>query len=198
MTEAEILYRDKNTTKEEYKKFASNVIDDVKNLDNLVVSLLNTAKYDETSFPLNIEKLNLVLVTNEIALKFKETSLKRNIQIKVHSNESEIIVNTDKVLLQRLISIFIDNAIKYNKDNGTIDIKMTEDKLIEIKDSGVGIAKDNLPKIFDRFYRVSEDRNEKSHGLGLSIAKEIADLLKIKIKVKSIINKGTTFQLKFS
>lgn len=104
-------------------------------------------------------------------------------------------------MLQRLFSIILDNAIKYNKDNGEIIIrafiKKDNNKVVIIKDMGIGIENNEIEKIFDRFYRVSEDRSEKGFGLGLAIAKDISSKLNINIDVMSKFNKGTEFIFTF-
>jgi signal transduction histidine kinase len=96
-----------------------------------------------------------------------------------------------------MIEVFLnllDNAIKYNKENGTIDIAINPDKkIVEITDSGIGIPDRELDKIFDKFYRVDPSRAKtiEGLGLGLSLVKEILDLHKAKIEIKSTPNIGT-------
>ena len=98
--------------------------------------------------------------------------------------------------------IFLDNAIKYTPKKGTITIggkKERNNIKIEIKDTGIGIDKKDLPFIFDRFYRADKSRTKKSvpgFGLGLSLAKKIITLHKGQISVKSKRQKGTTFAVK--
>ncbi|GAB6078238.1 sensor histidine kinase [Hydrogenobaculum acidophilum] len=108
-------------------------------------------------------------------------------------------IKTNKKLLSIILKNLIDNAIKYNKQNGYVKIiAKKEDKLrISIEDSGIGIAKEHLPFIFERFYSVSKDRAYKSTGLGLAIVKHASKLLKINIDVLSTLGVGTTFILTF-
>ena len=90
----------------------------------------------------------------------------------------------------------IENAIKYSKEQGQIDIKMKEvdeNLLIEIKDYGQGMTKEECEKIFDRFYQVDKTHSERGAGLGLAIVKRIIELSNGKIRVESQVNKGTTF-----
>jgi signal transduction histidine kinase len=201
MTEAEILYRDKNTSNEEYRGFAKNVMEDIKHLNNLVVSLLDTAKLDGQLFNVTKSEVDVVELVRDTAQRFTEYAKKKDVEISVTAEKEPVLIVTDKVLMQRLLSIFIDNGIKYNREHGTLELivhnKSKNSVRIDIKDSGVGIREENLKKIFDRFFRESEDRNEKGFGLGLSIAKQLAEILNVRITVDSEVGKGTIFTLDF-
>ena len=107
-------------------------------------------------------------------------------------------VYSDEKLLKQLLFIFLDNARKYS--DGDIKIHTRENNqhvFITVQDFGEGIPKEHIPHLFERFYRVGEDRNWKTGGtgLGLAIAKELADQLFITIEVKSIVGKGSSFTL---
>ena len=107
-------------------------------------------------------------------------------------------VYSDEKLLKQLLFIFLDNARKYS--DGDIKIHTRENNqhvFITVQDFGEGIPKEHIPHLFERFYRVGEDRNRKTGGtgLGLAIAKELADQLFITIEVKSIVGKGSSFTL---
>lgn len=199
--EAEVLNRSSKATIDDYREFTSHVIEDVNRLDNLVVALLDSARLENNIIVQN-SKIELNSFIRSVIEKFYERAKKKNIEIKFEQNNENILLESDRNLLERLISIIIDNAIKYNKENGQIIIKsfLNHDKknVVSIKDTGVGIDDKHINRIFDRFYRVSEDRNEKGFGLGLAIAKEIAEKLNINIQVKSTLNKGTEFILMFN
>lgn len=101
----------------------------------------------------------------------------------------------------RAIQNIIQNAITYGKENGTIEIESFEKDSylgISVKDDGIGIAKENLEKIWDRFYQVEESRTTKSMGLGLSMVKLIVEKHKGYVEVESTLGKGTKFTLYFS
>ena len=112
----------------------------------------------------------------------------------------------NKKLIIMLYKNLISNAIKYNKENGSIDVNISEDSdkvYLSVKDTGIGIAKEHLTKIFERFYRVEESRTtndqvESSTGLGLSIVQKICDLHNAKIQVESILGEGTEFKIIFN
>ena len=104
----------------------------------------------------------------------------------------------DAETLEQVFTNLISNAIKYNKPNGSVRIEIREEPesvIIEIQDTGIGIPKENLPFIFDQFYRVNrkEGQKTKGTGLGLSIAKKIVDLHGGSIQVTSELGKGSTF-----
>ena len=119
---------------------------------------------------------------------------------KINYISSEIFIDSDIALLKLLFKNLIENAIKYGKDN-PINIELKKEKKVKliIEDFGVGISEKALPHIFERFYREDEARNReiKSYGLGLSIVKEIINLLDIDIQVESQLGKGTKITLLF-
>ncbi len=109
-----------------------------------------------------------------------------------------LFVNTDEQRIKQLLYILLDNARKYSDDKIIIKASGENEYVsVDIQDFGVGIPKDQLPHLFDRFYRVKQDRNRKTGGtgLGLAIAKELADLLQIEMIVDSEVGVGTTFTL---
>ena len=119
---------------------------------------------------------------------------------KINYISSEIFIDSDIALLKLLFKNLIENAIKYGKDNPiNIELKKEKKVTVIIEDFGVGISEKALPHIFERFYREDESRNReiKSYGLGLSIVKEIINLLDIDIQVESQLGKGTKITLLF-
>ena len=117
---------------------------------------------------------------------------------KINYISSEIFIDSDIALLKLLFKNLIENAIKYGKDNPiNIELKKEKKVTVIIEDFGVGISEKALPHIFERFYREDESRNReiKSYGLGLSIVKEIINLLDIDIQVESQLGKGTKITL---
>ena len=168
---------------------------EIQNMQELTEKLLFLAK-----------SKNLVVEKNNINLDniLKETIDNLNFaypkQI-INYISSEIYINSDEALLKLLFKNLIENAIKYG-NNIPINVILKNKKKIEltIEDFGIGISKKALPHIFERFYREEEARNReiKSYGLGLSIVKEIIELLDIDIQIESKIGKGTKITLLFS
>ncbi len=99
-------------------------------------------------------------------------------------------------MIQRMLSNLLDNAIKYTPPGGMVDIAVSESQaqaVVSVKDSGVGISPQDLPRIFERFYRCDQSRSQAGIGLGLSLAKAIARAHGGDITVVSTINEGSTF-----
>ena len=165
---------------------------EIQNMQDLTEKLLFLAK----SRNLVIEKTNINLenVLKEVIDNLSFAYPKQ----KINYNSSEIYINSDEALLKLLFKNLIENAIKYGNNN-PVNVVLEKEKKIKvvIEDFGIGMSKEALPHIFERFYREDEARNReiKSYGLGLSIVKEIVTLLDIDIQVESQLNKGTKITL---
>ena len=119
---------------------------------------------------------------------------RRHIEISFEHPNTLPIINADTIMINRVITNLLDNALKYTNSGGTITVNLSdrqEDILVQITDSGIGIAREHLPYIFDTFYRVNAD--SKGSGLGLSIVKKIVEAHGGKIWVESEPGKGSTF-----
>jgi two-component system phosphate regulon sensor histidine kinase PhoR len=113
------------------------------------------------------------------------------------SDKTQVLADADKI--KQVMENLIDNAVKYTPEAGTININVIsgeKDVSISVEDNGSGIPQEDLPRIFERFYRVEKDRSREKggSGLGLSIVKHILELHNIQIKVESEVNKGTKFE----
>lgn len=197
-TEAEVLLRS-DRSKEELKAFVASTLDETNKLTQLTYALLDLARADTHSHQLHPENLALVEVVQEQEKQFALLAKNKKITIcKRFTGNPKIYA--DKRRIEQLIGILLDNAIKYNKENGEVTLlikKVKSGVLFEVKDSGIGIDEKNMHKVFDRFYRVSEDRNIPGYGLGLSIAKQIVDECNAAIELTSILGDGTTLRVVF-
>ena len=133
-----------------------------------------------------MEKMQTVTTSHEVALGTNDPAL----------------VNGDPVLLRQLLRVFLENSLKYTPEGGHIRVSSVETAdgsrvMVTIADDGIGIAPEHQPRIFDRFYRVDSSRTKETggSGLGLSIARWIADRHDIRISLQSAVNKGTTITL---
>ena len=167
---------------------------EIQNMQELTEKLLFLAK----SRNLTLEKTNINL--DSILKEVIDNLIFAYPKQKINYSSSEIFIDSDIALLKLLFKNLIENAIKYGKDN-PINIELKKEKKVKviIEDFGVGISEKALPHIFERFYREDEARNReiKSYGLGLSIVKEIVNLLNIDIQVESQLGKGTKITLIF-
>lgn len=188
---AEALYDD-IVPIEERKEYIQDIIEEVERLNKLVNENLELSKIESGNINLKFEKVNLYDLLSDIVDKIKIIKGNRSIII----NGQNITINGDRDYLEMAILNIVSNSIKHTKDDGTIEISLSnEDKpTVIIKDNGEGIDEKHLPYIFERFYRVKE---KGVGGLGLSIAKEIVKLHNGSIQVKSKVGEGTTFIIQF-
>lgn len=171
---------------------------EAKNMQDLLENLLFLSRTDRHTQKLHKKILDLDDIVDEVMRKMK-TVVKTH-KVELIKNEPAQIYG-DETTIRQMIRIFLDNAVKYTPEGGSIKVVSVRDGekvALSISDTGIGIAPDNQDKIFDRFFRVdSEDLVSEANGsgLGLSIAKWIADSHGIKISIDSELGKGTTFTL---
>ena len=185
---------DKGLLEENLKMIGS----EAQNMQALLENLLFISRTDQNRQKLNKKTLDLDDIIGDVMQKMK-VAIKTH-KVELISNEPAKIFG-DETTIRQMIRIFLDNAVKYTPEGGNIKVgsEVDGDKvLVSISDSGIGIAPENLDKIFDRFFRVGSEQlvsEANGSGLGLSIAKWIADAHDIKISVASELGKGTTFTL---
>ena len=166
-------------------------------MSKLVSQLLTLARMERGRQKLNLENINLSELI-EMTVETQTLSAKsKNIKI-ITKIMPEIYANIDEMMIMRVFTNLISNAISYGKQNGTVIIELflKEDKIIsKISDDGIGISEDKLDKIWLRFYQVDPSKNGDNSGLGLSMVKKIVELHKGEIFVESELGKGTTFTI---
>ncbi|KRG10589.1 histidine kinase [Virgibacillus soli] len=161
-------------------------------MKELTQQLLLLAKNDQ--WKVEVTQVDLKQIVKESVQSF-HMAFHRDILLQV---EQPIVIQTDLQKLKQLLYILMDNALKYSEDQVEVKISTSEKYgIIEIIDNGIGIPADELSKIFDRFYRVDKARSRKSggFGLGLPLAKEIANSINAKLDMKSKEGQGTTVQI---
>ncbi|MCP2240684.1 sensor histidine kinase [Thermoanaerobacterium thermosaccharolyticum] len=166
-------------------------------MEILIERLLMLARGDNKALEVNKKKFNIYELIEELVKDARIVYGEKNIEVFCDRN---LEVNADRNLIKELLRIILDNAIKYTDVDGNIKISAEEvDKnvAIIIKDDGIGIPEEEIPYIFDRFYRVDKARSKETGGmgLGLSIAKLIVELHGGKIEVNSQLNKGSEFKI---
>lgn len=170
---------------------------EAENMKNLVEKLLFLARSDKHTQKVEFLDFSMNDLINEIIKETKLIDSKHEILCEYNDT---LIFNGDRNLLKEAIRIFVDNSIKYTPDGGTIKINSlikNNQLIIEAGDNGIGISKEDLPHIFDRFYRADKSRTKQTGGtgLGLSIAKWIILRHKGTIEVKSRLNFGTKISI---
>ncbi len=166
-------------------------------MTKLTNSLLMLAKFDDPEKILKKTSFDLSKTIQEVVFSMEAAILEKGIESIVSIPEN-ITVNSDPEGLTQVVSILLDNAIKYTDGNGRISITFAQSNnqvVFSVRNSGKGISKQDLSKIFDRFYRADQSRTNENggHGLGLSIAKAIIDALGGRIRAESVEGEYTTF-----
>ncbi|MFR4986462.1 MAG: ATP-binding protein [Lachnospirales bacterium] len=196
---AELLYNDFATSKEQEKEFLKIIQKESSNITNLINNILTISKLENKEVEINKCDINIKTIVDEIINSTKPMCIEQNINI-INKCE-DITMLADYKKIHQLFNNLIVNAIKYNKNNGYVEINCFEDEKninIIIKDSGIGIPLVDRNRIFERFYRVEKGRSKAlgGTGLGLSIVKHIIKYYNGKIKVKSTEGFGSEFIIK--
>ncbi|OOM10385.1 sensor histidine kinase [Clostridium saccharobutylicum] len=168
-------------------------------LKRLVGDLEKLAQYESENLILNKTKFNIGEVVKNIVFNFEKEFLNKEVTLNFH--DKDIVTLLDKDKITQVIVNLISNALKYTPKGGKVDINIYEDNnyiVLSVKDTGVGISSDDLPYVFERFYRADESRNKLTGGagIGLTISKSIIEAHSGNITVDSIIGKGTNFVVK--
>lgn len=196
----EVALRDRQLSLTDAKTLISESIQEVDKLKSLSDELLQLSQYQKPNGYEKLEELSLSGIINNAVRRIEPMAQQKKIVIQDNIYDREIKGYKDQLV--NLFAILLDNAIKYSPPKKSVQLTSKEtDGLIavHIKDHGIGISEDDLPHIFDRFYRVDHSRSKKTvsgFGLGLAIAKRIVELHKGIIEVTSRLGKGTTFIVK--
>ena len=181
---------------DDIKKFGQIINEEGNRLLNIIDDILKLSKLDEENLQEGKTIVNIKNIVDQSINRFKRISEMKN--IKVENKVCDINIKTHESLFTDLVTNIYENAIKYNKTKGQITIKCEKNKKnikLIIEDKGIGIKKEDLPRIFERFYVADKQRTRtlKSTGLGLSIVKHICDYLNYDIKVESKYGYGSKF-----
>ena len=168
-------------------------------LMNLVNELLNFRKLEDGHVKLKVCKGNIVSFVNEIYLSYTQHALNKGIRYTFHKSADDIQVWYDKIQLEKAIFNLLSNAFKFTQQEDSITVTVEQQNnnvIIKVSDTGIGIASEKLPQIFERFYQNDDDgQQEKGFGIGLSIAKDIIELHEGQIEVQSELQKGSSFTI---
>ena len=198
-TNLEVNLRDKNLDLKKAKTVLESTINDIDSLTLLTNSLILQSKYQNYKNGKR-DSINLKESAQNVIAKLEPIAKEK--KIKINLDADEIKTRGDENFVRELLTILVDNAIKFSKKEGKIEISIKAKNnwaQISVKDNGIGIDEKDIPYIFDRFYKADTSRSKNEapgFGLGLSIAKEIVEAHKGKISVKSKKGTGTEFLIK--
>lgn len=163
-------------------------------MEHMVNDLLDYTRLQTDEVLLNKVECDLkIMVADAIALQ-SEAAAKRNVDVRLDASESLPSVSGDPNMLSRVVNNLLSNAIKYNRENGRVIVRLKpEDAMLrmEVEDTGDGIMAEDLPRIFERFFRVQATRQREGSGLGLAIVKMIVDKHAGQIWAESEVGVGT-------
>lgn len=184
---------------EDITRFVGHIRTEAGRLVTLIDDIIRLSRLDE-GCDMPFEDVDLYEVASDVATGLADTAAVKNIEITLTGENVRI--KSVRRLLSEIIFNLCDNAIKYNKDDGTVEVSISRDEncaVITVKDSGIGIPPEHQTRIFERFYRVDKSRSKESGGtgLGLSIVKHAVQYLNGKIDLLSSPGEGTTIQITF-
>lgn len=198
----ETLSNDESITKNELSKSFLEMADsESSRMESLIKNLLTLSRLDSKTANFDMKRFNITEAVHEISNTLALTASSKDQKLTFEGDEP-LYINGDRMRVEQTIINIVSNAIKYTQPGGEIRVCVNDaDKNVEISvcDNGVGISEEDLPRLFERFYRVEKDRNSDKGGtgLGLAIAKEFAVAHGGDIKVDSILGKGTIFTIIF-
>lgn len=204
---AEIL-KNGGTDEKTTKDFAGTIYEESQRMISLVNDIIKLSKLDEKSISLEKEPIELLGLSKEIAKILSASAKAKNVKLDVHGDSGKI-MGVQPVIYEMIYNL-IDNAIKYNVQNGTVEVTVKEEKLekghtfgnktvISVSDTGIGIPKNEQDRVFERFYRIDKSRSKElgGTGLGLSIVKHAAKFHDAAINLSSKEGEGSTFTITF-
>ncbi|GAA0180103.1 HAMP domain-containing sensor histidine kinase [Clostridium sediminicola] len=178
------------------KSYHEQMLFEAKFLQRLVGDLLDLSKLQNTDFVIEKQTINICHVIEDVKRSMSHIGDKKGVSIEVYNDNSLCEIVADYGRLRQMLMILVDNALKFSPANGIVRIDL-KNKILSITDNGIGIPKENLPYIFDRFNKSRSEQNKSGTGLGLAIAKQIAERHDIVISVQSEENVKTQFTLEF-
>ena len=174
--------KDKDLSDEDREEYANIIIEEAERLTTLTGKMLKLSKLHNQEIIVNKQEINVAEQIRKAISILEHKWAKKDIKINVNLEE-KIILGDEDLIFQVWLNL-LENAIKFSKQNGNI--------IVTIKDYGIGMAEEELEKVFERFYQIDKSHSEEGSGLGLAIVKRIIELSEGEIKFESKENKGTT------
>lgn len=186
------------TAKEkDVRLFAEKIKLQSERLINIIDDIIKLSEFDEGGIAKQFTHFNLFEMAQSVVSNLAEKAAERDITVELRGEE-ELHIFANMRMMDELLYNLVDNAIKYNRDGGSVVISLTQDEnetRLSVADTGIGIAEEDSGRVFERFYRVDKSRSKKTGGtgLGLSIVKHAADFHGAKLELKSRQGEGSTF-----
>jgi signal transduction histidine kinase len=198
--DSEVLLRSRERLASEDAELLEDIVTETERMSTLATNMLTLARLDNNSTHREHEVINLTDITLVDVRRVQALAAQTGISLQVESNDTALVIG-DSTLLEQAVLVLLDNAIKYNRTGGRVTIS-TEVKdryaFLKVSDTGIGIAAEHLPHLGERFYRVDKARSREAggSGLGLSIARSIAEAHGGALTLSSMPDQGTTVTLK--
>nr|WP_283245384.1 HAMP domain-containing sensor histidine kinase [Congzhengia minquanensis] len=194
------LIQTENPDPQFLREFLTDMNEEVERLTRIIQRLLDLTKMDQSHTNMNVEVVSVTALAGEVCEKLKPLAENKQINFIYTRPDDDLMMPIDRDSMTEAIYNIADNSIKYTENGGTVKLELLRDLgniLIRISDSGIGIPKEEIQKIFDRFYRVDKARARDTGGtgLGLSIAMDAVKLHGGYIEVSSEEEKGSTFTI---
>jgi two-component system heavy metal sensor histidine kinase CusS len=201
-TSAELALR-RLRTPEQYRESLREIVAETERMTQLVEDLLFLARTDASSAEMPVEPLNLPEIVQEACSELQGMAEFRRVNVMRHFPNTPVPVKGNKPALRRLFLVLLNNAIKYSEQGGKVSVEVISEpntREVVIRDFGVGISPQDLPHIFERFYRSDNARThaDGGHGLGLALAESIARRHNANITVDTSLGKGSEFRVSFA
>ena len=193
------LLKNEKLSDEQRQKYADIILFHSKRLSTLSKNMLQLTVLDGEDVKLDISEFSLIEQLNRVIETQDNLALDKDIEIEFHTPKNDIRVEADEARLEQVWINLVNNAIKYTNEHGvvTLEVKKTsKEGEVSIQDTGVGMSKEAISHIFERFYRQDKSRKVEGNGLGLSIVKRIVDLHHGTIDVISVEDGGSQFIVK--
>lgn len=197
---SESLMMQEDVPVELYREFMTDITEEIERENKIINDLLSLVKLDKTAGELNISQININDLLEQTLKRLRPIAEKRNIEL-VFESFRQVTAEVDEVKISLAVNNLIENAIKYNYDDGWVRVSLNADHkyfYVTVADSGVGIPEDVQDNIFERFYRVDKARSRETGGtgLGLSITRNAILMHRGSIKVYSKEKEGATFTIR--
>jgi signal transduction histidine kinase len=198
--DAEVLLRDRAHLNEDQTALLEDVVLEASHMAVLANKMLDLARLDAGQLHLEQEVIDLSSLARDIARRSAPLAAEKEVQIEVAGGDPVLVVG-DPILLEHLVMILVDNAIKYNRPRGEVFLSTSasnDEAVVEVRDTGIGIEAEHLPHLGERFYRVEKARSRESGGagLGLSIVRGVADMHQGRFSITSQPGGGTSAVLR--